>query len=102
MQFMITAYDGTDEAALSRRRNIRPLHLENIRQVQEQGRFVCAGGIKNDSGSPIGSFLILEFESQEALDAYLSEEPYIVHQVWETVHVEACSVVILDDRFVEQ
>ena len=35
MQFMITAYDGTDGDALARRMKVRLQHLENMSKVRE-------------------------------------------------------------------
>ena len=71
MQFMITAYDGTDSDAFARRMSVRPRHLENMLKVMEQYKVLCAGGITNDKGTPIGSFLIMDFPSRELLDKYL-------------------------------
>ena len=81
MQFQITAYDGTDSDALSRRRAVRPQHLENIQKVKENGRVICAGGLTAEDGHLIGSFLIMEFESREKLDEYLKTEPYVTANV---------------------
>ena len=89
MQFLVTAYDYTDKDALARRMDVRPRHLENILKVMEKHKILCAGGITNDAGSPIGSFLVMDFPSKEKLDEYLSTEPYITEKVWETVKVEA-------------
>ena len=98
MQFIITAYDGTDTDALSRRMNTRPRHLENIAKVKEKGSVVCAGGILNDAGQPAGSFLILDFDSRQKLDEYLANEPYVIEKVWQDIRVETCNVVIMNDE----
>ena len=100
MQFMITAYDGTDRDAPARRRNARPRHLENIAKVSERGSVVCAGGITDGEGRPVGSFLILDFADRETLDAYLAGEPYVAEGVWQEIRVEPCSVVIVNDEMV--
>ena len=98
MQFMITAYDGTDADALTRRMNTRPRHLENMAKVKEIGRVVCAGGILNGEGKPAGSFLIMDFDSRETLDNYLANEPYVLEKVWVDIKVEPCNVVIMNDE----
>ena len=100
MQFIITAYDGTDEGALARRMAARASHLENITRVKEKGSVVCAGGITNDAGLPIGSFLVMEFATRRLLDEYLASEPYIRCNVWQDVKVEPCNVVILQNEMV--
>ena len=98
MQFRITAYDYTDKDALARRMAVRPRHLENILKVMEENKILCAGGITNEAGAPIGSFLIMDFPTREALDKYLESEPYISEKVWETVKIERCNAVIIDNK----
>ena len=92
MQFIITAYDGKD--MLERRMAVRPRHLENMAKMN--GTVVCAGGILNDEGLPIGSVLVMDFKSKALLDDYLESEPYIQENVWENVKVEPMNVVILN------
>ena len=99
MQFLIKAYDGTDSDALNRRMSVRPDHLENITKVKEKGKVVCAGGILNEAGSPIGSFLVMDFETREMLDDYLKTEPYVLNNVWQDIKVEICNTVIINDEF---
>ena len=97
MQFIITAYDGTDAEAPERRMNVRPLHLENMSKVKERGSVICAGGIIRE-GKPVGSVLVLEFESREMLDDYLASEPYVIQKVWQDIRVENMNVVIVNDE----
>ena len=98
MQFRITAYDYTDKDALARRMSVRPRHLENIQKVMEANKILCAGGITNEAGAPVGSFLIMDFPSREKLDEYLAGEPYITEKVWESVKVETCNAVIVGNE----
>ena len=98
MQFLITAYDGKDEGALERRMSVRPAHLEGIKKVKEYGSVVCAGGITNEKGLPIGSFLVMDFASREVLDQYLENEPYVVNKVWVDIKVETVNTVIINDE----
>lgn len=100
MQFLITAYDGTDEGALDRRMAVRPQHLANMQKVKETGSVVCAGGILSDEGKPIGSCLVMDFASRQLLDDYLASEPYIAAEVWKDVKVEPFNVVIINDQMV--
>ena len=76
MQFIINAYDGTDDKALERRMAARPEHLENMKKVLEMGKVLCAGGLLNEEGKMIGSFLVMDFATQELFDKYLESEPY--------------------------
>ncbi len=92
MQFLIKAHDGKD--MLERRMSVRPRHLENMMKLGKS--VVCGGGLLNEEGKPIGSALIVDFESREQLDAYLASEPYIQEKVWETVEVEPINVVMVN------
>ena len=98
MQYLITAHDGPD--MLEKRMEVRPRHLANMEKVKETGSVVCAGGILDGEGRPVGSALVLDFASKDLLDEYLEHEPYIVEKVWETVTVEPMHVVILRDETV--
>ena len=59
----------------------------------------CAGGILNEAGSPIGSFLVMDFEKKEMLDDYLKTEPYVLNNVWQDIKIEICNTVIINDEF---
>lgn len=98
MQFIINAYDGTDDKALERRMAVRTEHLENMKKVQEIGKVTCAGGLLNKEGKMIGSFLVMEFDTEELFNQYLESEPYIKRGVWEKIQVEKCNVVILNNE----
>ena len=91
MQFLINAYDGKN--MLEKRMEVRPKHLENINKLGEH--VVFAGGRLNDEGKPVGSVMIMEFDTRTELDGYLKTEPYIEANVWEKVDVEDFNVVIL-------
>ena len=92
MQFLIRAHDGRD--MLEKRMSVRPRHLENMMKLSKA--VVCGGGLLNEEGKPIGSAMVMEFESKEQLDAYLASEPYIQEKVWETVEVEPINVVMVN------
>jgi len=94
MQFIIFAYDGKDEAALERRMKVRPQHLENMAKLKEEGHVICAGGMIGDDGNLMGSFLVMEYESEEALQEYLKTEPYMTGDVWKDITIEDCRVMI--------
>ena len=51
-------------------------------------------------GKDDGSFLVMEFDSREKLDAYLKSEPYITGNVWQDIKIESCNVVIMNDEVV--
>ena len=90
MQFLVRAYDGAGK--LDKRMEVRPRHLEGMQKLSDH--IVTAGGLLDEEGKMKGSALIMNFESREALDDYLKNEPYVVEGVWEKIEVEPINVVI--------
>ncbi len=84
-QYQIQAFDATDENALARRMEVRPLHFEYITKLKAAGNFIMGGAILNDEGQMIGSTLFLQFSTHDELDQYFENEPYIEGKVWEQV-----------------
>ena len=97
-QFVIKAYDG--EGKLDKRMEVRPRHFEGIEKMKEH--ILCAGGMLDKDGKMMGSLLIMEFESRDQLDEYLSKEPYVVEHVWERIEVEQMNVVIFDNEIIRE
>lgn len=87
MQFLITAYDGTDDLAQERRAAARPAHIEGAHSLKENGNVLIGGAILDDDGNMIGSSLVVEFESRDELDTWLNNDPYITGNVWQDVTV---------------
>ncbi len=42
-QYLVTAYDYTDDGALPRRRGVRPHHLDGAKELKENGNYVLGG-----------------------------------------------------------
>lgn len=91
-QYLITAYDGTDENAFERRMNVRPFHLEGAKKLKENGNFIIGGAMLNEEGKMIGSTMILQFESPLELQNWMDNEPYIAQKVWEKIDVKSFRV----------
>ncbi|MFD0764253.1 YciI family protein [Mucilaginibacter lutimaris] len=91
-QYLVTGYDYTDEGALERRMNIRPHHLDGAKALKESGNYVLGGALLNDEGKMIGSVMVLQFESEDGLEAWKQSEPYITQKIWETVDVKPFKV----------
>lgn len=91
-QYLITAYDYTDEGALKRRMDVRPHHLDGARELKEKGNYVVGGAILDDKGKMIGSVMILQFENEEELEAWKQGEIYINGKIWESVDIKPFKV----------
>ncbi len=87
MQFLITAYDGKDEAAPDRRAAARPAHIEGAKKSLENGHILIGGAILDDEGNMIGSSMIVEFEDRAAVDQWLESDPYVTGNVWQDISV---------------
>jgi uncharacterized protein YciI len=87
-QYIVTGYDYTDEGALQRRLDVRPHHLDGVKAMKDKGNYLIGGALLNEEGKMIGSVMILQFESDEELDAWQQGEIYISQKVWETVDIK--------------
>ncbi|WP_462265604.1 YciI family protein [Mucilaginibacter sp.] len=95
-QYLITGYDYTDSGANERRMNARPHHLDNARELKEKGRYLQGGAILNGEGTMIGSVMMMQFESDEELEAWKRNEPYVTQKVWETVDVKPFKLAVIE------
>ena len=87
MQYLVTAYDGTDPDAPARRQAVREAHLAGARRLTAEGRILIGGAILNDSGEMIGSAVIVDFPSRAELDDWLKSDPYVTGGVWQKIEV---------------
>jgi hypothetical protein len=92
MQFIVSAWDGTDSMALERRLAARPAHLELGRRLRSQGHHLYGVALLDEGGRMVGSVIIADYASRSELDAWLAEEPYVTGKVWERVDVRPCRV----------
>jgi uncharacterized protein len=91
-QYLITAYDYTDNGALDRRMGVRPYHLDGAKKLKESGNYVLGGAMLNEEGKMIGSVMILQFENEEGLETWKQNEPYIIQKIWESVDIKPFKV----------
>lgn len=79
---------------LEQRMAARPAHLARLETLRDEGRLIVAGPMPAiDSPDPgpagfAGSLVIAEFESRDAAEAWLSDDPYVTAGVFArtTVH----------------
>jgi uncharacterized protein YciI len=94
MQFLVTAFDGTDAGAVERRLKVREAHLKTVEAQTKAGRILIGGAILDDQGKMIGSSLVVDFPSRAELDAWLRADPYTTGGVWKTVEVRPFRVAV--------
>ena len=86
-QYLITAYDYPGADAHQRRLDAREEHLAGARRLKEAGQLVTGGAILDAAGRMMGSMLVVDFATPAELAAWQQQEPYLLHQVWETVTI---------------
>ena len=83
-----TDHEGTVEKRLA----TRPQHLARLQQLNDEGRLIVAGAMPKDPSNPqagfYGSTLIVDFETREALDAWLQDEPFLKEGVYAHIDVK--------------
>lgn len=93
MQFMVTGLDGKDEKALDRRMTARDAHLAMAKKMADQGRWLFAVAMLDDDKKMVGSVIVCDFDSEDALKKeWLDKEPYVVGKVWETITITEAAV----------
>lgn len=90
MQFIVTGYDGSDSFALERRMAAREAHLKGADEMRLAGKLLFAAALLDDSGTMIGSCLIVEFDDRTQVDHWLETEPYVTGDVWRRIEVRQC------------
>ena len=86
-QYLILGKDGDDEQALDRRMGQRPKHFDGARHLKAHDNFVIGGAMLDDNGQMKGSAMIVQFETEDELNAWLADEPYITGKVWHSYEV---------------
>jgi len=94
-QYVITAYDYTDTEAQQRRADIRPHHLDKVRELKENDNYIAGGAILNADEQMIGSVMIVQFESEEQMESWKNNDPYVLGKVWESVDVKPFRQAVL-------
>ncbi|WP_179990887.1 YciI family protein [Acinetobacter sp. YH1901141] len=80
------------EGTLEKRLATRPAHLARLQQLDAEGRLIVAGAMPKDPSNPqagfYGSTMIVDFDSREALDAWLQDEPFLKEGVYTHIDVK--------------
>lgn len=90
MLFLVIGLDR--EGAEDRRARQRIPHLEFIGPRQNHVRF--GGPILTEDDRMIGSVMILDFPSREALDAHMAADPYFNSDLYEAVIVRRTRQIV--------
>jgi uncharacterized protein YciI len=97
MLYILEGHDSPQGAA--RRAQLRPMHLERVRQLVNEGRVIIGGPIPElDSNDPtvgvLGSLIVAEFDSLEAASRWWQADPYVTGGVFDKTHVRPLRAVV--------
>jgi uncharacterized protein len=86
MVFVMRLIDKPDAVAL--RQRLRPEHKAYLARVAE--RIAFAGPLTQDDGTTmIGSLLAIDFDSRDAANAWLADEPFTRAGLYSAVEIHA-------------
>lgn len=91
MKFVILGFDGPEGVA--KRKVHRPAHLARMDALDAQGRLVLAGPLTDQAGS----LIVIEAASLAEAEAFIREDPYVVHGVFERFEVHPFMQVYPND-----
>ena len=87
VEYLVTAWDGTDADALHRRLAVRDAHLIGAQRLAERGELLSGGAILDEDGRMIGSSMHVAFADEDAFRAWYDAEPYVTGDVWRDVSI---------------
>ena len=92
---------GTDSPnSLEKRLQVRPVHLQRIQQLRDEGRLLVAGPFpaidSNDPGPAgfTGSLIVAEFASLNDAQVWADADPYLAAGVYKSVAVKPFKKVL--------
>ena len=92
MQYLVIGRDGKDEKAQERRQAVRQAHIDLGEKLRLSGTMWYGAALWDDQKNMIGSMLVMDFPSEEELNAWLDNEPYVTAKVWEKVEIQRCNI----------
>jgi len=94
MQYLVLAYDGTDDEAPARRQKARTAHLAKAQEMKAARALLYGAALLDDDGRMIGSAILVDFAHRADLDRWLATDPYVTGGVWHTIEVKPCRVSV--------
>ena len=96
MQFMVTPSAGPAPHPPPRPTGVWPAHLDRVKIAREAGNIIAGGAILDENGEMIGSTIYVEFESREALDEWIDQDPFVKGNVWQDITVVPIRLAVTD------
>ncbi|AXH15828.1 hypothetical protein CP985_03590 [Malaciobacter mytili LMG 24559] len=93
MQYLIIAYDNDN--ALEKRLAVREAHVEGAKKLMAEGKIINAGALIEEE-QMVGSTLFVDFETEDELNDWLDNEPYVTNGVWNMEEFQIVPVKLLN------
>lgn len=92
-QFVIIAYDKTDEGALGRRMIYRDSHTKRISEARKSGNILFGTALLDEkTGEMMGSCMVVSFPTIEDVHKWVNKDPYTTGGVWKDSYVVGAKV----------
>ncbi|MDY6484837.1 YciI family protein [Acinetobacter faecalis] len=89
--FVLSCTDN--EGTVEKRIATRPAHVARLEQLNDEGRLIVAGALPKDPNNPqagfYGSTIIVDFESREAAEAWVAEEPFLKEGIYSHIDIKS-------------
>lgn len=92
MQYLIIAYDN--EGAIDKRMEARPAHIEGTQKLMSEGKIVSACAMIEED-MMVGSSVLTNFDTEEELNTWLENEPYVKAGVWNMDELQVVPVKVM-------
>ena len=92
MQYLVIAYDNDN--ALEKRMAAREAHIEGTKKLIAEGKVINAAALIEED-QMVGSTLFVNFDTEDELNAWLDQEPYVVNDVWNMEEFQIVPVKVL-------
>ena len=92
MQYLIIAYDNDD--VIDKRLEARPAHIEGTQKLMSEGKIISACAMIEEE-EMVGSSVLTNFESEDELNTWLENEPYVKGGVWNMDELQVVPVKIM-------
>ena len=84
MLYAIVAYDKPN--GLAHRMAVRPDHLKHLDTLGD--KLVLAGPFLDDKGDMVGSFMVIDAESQADAEATFGRDPFVAKGVFDSITIK--------------
>ncbi|MGB7403260.1 MAG: YciI family protein [Arcobacter sp.] len=92
MQYLIIAYDNDN--ALDKRLEVRDAHVAGAKKLIAEGKIINAGALIEED-QMVGSTLYVDFETEDELNDWIDNEPYVTNNVWNMDEFQIVPVKLL-------